>query len=294
MHPAPSVIVFTSLSGLGFGILAWLGLGIPDVAGRAAFAMYFLGYGLAVGGLIASTLHLGKPANARKAFSQWRTSWLSREAVIAVMALLVVAPFAIQRIFLTGEPPLWLGFAGSVLCLATVFATSMIYAQLRTVPRWNHPLTPVLFLGYSVAGGAVLSGQPGTGAVLLVFVGAVQIMAWSIGDKRFAASGSTLGTATGLGKTGVPRQLESPHSGTNYLLDEMGYRVGRKHASKLRAIGALLGFALPVLIVIATPPVPVWFALAGLVHLAGVFAIRWLFFAEAEHVVSLYYGRTAA
>ena len=26
-------------------------------------------------------------------------------------------------------------------------------------------------------------------------------------------------------------------------------------------------------------------------HLAGVLASRWLFFAEAEHVVGLYYGR---
>ena len=31
--------------------------------------------------------------------------------------------------------------------------------------------------------------------------------------------------------------------------------------------------------------------LAVATHLAGLFVERWLFFAEAEHVVSLYYGR---
>jgi DMSO reductase anchor subunit len=31
-------------------------------------------------------------------------------------------------------------------------------------------------------------------------------------------------------------------------------------------------------------------ALAAVVHLAGALAARWLFFAEAEHVVGLYYG----
>ena len=33
MHPAPSVILFTSLSGLGFGLMLFLGFGTPDVTG---------------------------------------------------------------------------------------------------------------------------------------------------------------------------------------------------------------------------------------------------------------------
>ena len=31
MNPAPSVIIFTTLSGAGFGLLVWLGLGLPGV-----------------------------------------------------------------------------------------------------------------------------------------------------------------------------------------------------------------------------------------------------------------------
>ena len=81
MHPAPSVILFTVLSGLGFGLLAFLGLGLPVPApGWAAFLHWGLGYGLAVGGLAASTFHLGHPERALKAFSQWQTSWLSRRS----------------------------------------------------------------------------------------------------------------------------------------------------------------------------------------------------------------------
>ena len=76
MHPAPSVILFTSLSGLGFGLLIFLGLGYPDVTGWTAFAFFVLGYLLAVGGLSASTFHLGHPERALKAFTQWKTSWL--------------------------------------------------------------------------------------------------------------------------------------------------------------------------------------------------------------------------
>ncbi len=80
MHPAPSVILFTVLSGMGFGCLAFLGLGLPAPAGWTAFLHWGLGYALAVGGLSASTFHLGNPQRALKAFSQWQTSWLSREA----------------------------------------------------------------------------------------------------------------------------------------------------------------------------------------------------------------------
>jgi DMSO reductase anchor subunit len=64
MHPAPSVIVFTTLSGLGFGLLIWLGLGLPAVTGWVAFAFFVIAYGLAVGGLLASTFHLGRPERA--------------------------------------------------------------------------------------------------------------------------------------------------------------------------------------------------------------------------------------
>ena len=50
MHPAPSVIFFTVFSGLGFGMLAFLGLGFPDVYGLNAFIFFAIAYAMAVGG----------------------------------------------------------------------------------------------------------------------------------------------------------------------------------------------------------------------------------------------------
>ncbi len=156
MNPAPSVILFTTLSGIGFGLLAFLGLGLPQVSGRLAFAFFFLAYLLSVGGLLASTFHLGHPERALKAFSQWRTSWLSREAWAAVSALFVMAVYGAGLIFWEVRLPI-LGLLGLLLSLVTVYCTSMIYAQLKTIPRWNMSLTPLLFISLSLAGGAVLS-----------------------------------------------------------------------------------------------------------------------------------------
>lgn len=289
MHPAPSVIVFTTLSGLGFGLLVWLGLGLPAVTGWVAFAFFVIAYGLAVGGLLASTFHLGRPERAMKAFSQWRSSWLSREGVCAVGALLVMGIYAAALVFLDMRiAPL--GWLGALLSLGTVFTTSMIYAQMSTVPRWKTPLTPALLISISLAGGALLAGQASAALILLPVAGVIQVLWWVRGDGAFAASGTTMATATGLGTIGSVRAFEAPHTGTNYLLRELVHQVGRKHALKLRAIALGLGFILPVLMLLV-PFTHAMALFAVLSHVAGIAASRWLFFAEAEHVVGLYYGK---
>lgn len=289
MHPAPSVIVFTTLSGLGFGLLVWLGLGMPAVTGWVAFAFFVIAYGLAVGGLLASTFHLGHPERAMKAFSQWRSSWLSREGVCAVAALLVMGLYAAALVFLDTRIAV-LGWLGALLSLGTVFTTSMIYAQLTTIPRWKTPLTPALLVAISLAGGALLAGQVSAALILLPVAGVIQVLWWVRGDGAFAASGTNMASATGLGSIGSVRAFEAPHTGTNYLMREMVHQVGRKHAQKLRAIALGLGFILPVLMLLMPfTHAMALFAVAS--HVAGIVASRWLFFAEAEHVVGLYYGK---
>ncbi len=287
MHPAASVILFSTLSGLGFGFLAFLGWGALAPSGWVAFFLWALGYGLAVAGLLASTFHLGNPKNALKAFTQWRTSWLSREAWASVVTLVLLAPVALSDIFGLVLPRV-IGQVGGTLALLTVFTTAMIYTQIKAVPRWHHWLTPVMFLSFALAGGAMLSGRV-VAPVLLVAVGAVLWAVWRVGDGAFARAGQTMGTATGLDRLGVPSVLDPAHTAGNYLKREMIFVVGRKHAAKLRKIALVLASIAPALVLLFQ--LGVWgIALAAVLHLAGALAARWLFFAEAEHVVGLYYG----
>jgi DMSO reductase anchor subunit len=98
-----------------------------------------------------------------------------------------------------------------------------------------------------------------------------------------------LGTATGLDPLGVPSVLDPAHTAGNYLKREMIFVVGRKHAARLRKVALVLVSALPAGILLL--PLGLWgIAMAALLHLFGALAARWLFFAEAEHVVGLYYG----
>jgi sulfite dehydrogenase (quinone) subunit SoeC len=289
MHPASSVIIFTTFSGLGFGLLFWLGIGAITPTGLMALIWFAIAYLAAVGGLLASTFHLGRPERAIKAFSQWQTSWLSREGICAVATLLIMAAYGAGLVFFdTVLRPLgWLGAAGA---LATVFTTAMIYAQLKTVPRWRHWSTPALFLALSVGGGALLGGQVTEALVLLGMAAALQVYTWVTGDTRLARSGTDMASATGLGHIGAVRAFEPPHTGTNYLMREFIHVVGRKHALRLRVIAALLAFVLPIIFLLV-PFSHIWGALALVSHIAGVLVLRWLFFAQAEHVVGLYYGK---
>src|SRR5215471_2934961 len=98
MHPALSVIVFTTVSGAGYGLLAWLGVWamagwLPADRGLAA-ASLALSLGAITIGLLSSTLHLGRPERSWRAFSQWRSSWLSREGVSSVATYVPAVLFA--------------------------------------------------------------------------------------------------------------------------------------------------------------------------------------------------------
>jgi len=305
MHPAISVIFFTVLSGAGYGFMAVLGLGVAMPEGPlAAFVISGIAGVLAVAGLLASTFHLGHPERALLAFSQWRTSWLSREGVLAVVTLVLFAIYVFIWMA-TGERYFFLGLLITIAATATVFATSMIYAQLKTVPHWHMRQTPLCYLLFAAASGVLLAAgfapdgmiftMPGSLLAMmeLLIAWAVKVLWWQNAKKTtLAASGSTVETATGLGKIGKVRLLESPHSGESYLTKEMVHVIGRKHADKLRMIALVLGCVIPVLICLAVflaNTGSMWLLLAFGFLTAGLFAERWLFFAEAKHTVSLYY-----
>ena len=301
MHPPPSMIVFTVLTGLGLGLVAWIGLGLGSeshlfgwIAGPLALAVAGLGG-------IASLGHLARPDRAWRAFSQWRSSWLSREAclMIVTMGIFVVYLAFWLLLDIRIQP---LGWLAAALAMATVFATAMIYAQLRTVPRWSGTPTPHLFIVLSLSGGLLF------GSAIKALVGLdipiLYILVWLVvsagvaiwwqtqaAGARRGLYGSSAETATGLGAMGRVRLLEPPHTGSNYLLKEMAYQVGRARAFQLRWIGAFLGFILPLVLALVALGLGGWvLVLAVLTHVAGMLALRWLFFAEAEHVQALYYG----
>jgi sulfite dehydrogenase (quinone) subunit SoeC len=307
MNPAYSVILFTTASGAGYGLLALLGLVGFNHGPVSNFTFGLVAVVVALGlitvGLLSSTFHLGHPERAWRAFSQWKSSWLSREGVASVVTYIPAILFGATWLDIVHAPALIgpLGIATAIMCAITVFCTAKIYSTLKTIRAWNHPLVVPVYLAFALAsGGALLT------AIATIFgrfqffqvILTVVALLWLIGLKFFywraidsAARTHTMAAATGLGP-GV-RQWEVPHTSENYIMKEMGFAVARKHALKLRNVVFVL-FLITLLALAGCAQSP-WFSLvaAPTILLAAVLE-RWLFFAEAQHVVSLFYGTEKA
>jgi len=314
MHPAKSVIFFTTGSGAGYGMLAWLAmlgiLGYQPADSAYGLVAFGTAYALVVGGLLSSTFHLGHPERAWRALSQWRSSWLSREGIVAIATFGPTGLYALAWVFFNENSTISgpMGSLGVVMSLATVYCTSMIYGSLKTIPAWHTVWTQISYLVFALMTGAVLLWflnvlfalpEAVTVARLSLFLLAlglvVKIMYWRSIDN--APATSTAESATGLGKLGKIRLVEAPHSEDNYLLKEMGFKIARKHAGRLRKIALALGFVVPfILIVLALYGLPqfqlIVATLAVVSGITGIVTERWLFFAEAKHVVTLYYGES--
>jgi DMSO reductase anchor subunit len=310
MHPAYSVIVFTTASGAGYGLLALLGAlaGAGLLAPDRRLGLVGLGTALALisAGLLSSTAHLGRPERAWRALSQWRTSWLSREGIAAVATYVPAGLFALGWV-VGGSMDLWvraMGLLCAVGAAATVSATAMIYASLKPIAQWHNGFTLPSYLTFSAMTGLSLLNAIfqclgfGSPALVLAAV-AGALIGWAVKRAAWrgidaAANGPTANTATGLAG-GTVRSLEWPHTNENYVLKEMGYRVARRHAARLRRIAQLLAFAAPAVVLLlglsfGEPAATAFSAMAPPIQMAGMLVERWLFFAEAKHTAALYYG----
>ncbi len=293
MHPAPSIILFTILSGFGFGVITWIGIlqYFSIVSSLEVISFSILGGAFSVIGLVSSTFHLANKKNAIKSFSQWRSSWLSREAVASVVCLTFVFINVVFIFFGKYNFPL-IGLTASLLSIITVFTTSMIYAQLRSIPAWNTVLTPFIFLFGSVIGAAILL-KPDYALYGLALLLAIQILFWMYSDKSEKNMKTNISTALGFTEKNVIRSFDKAHTNQNYLLNEMVYKIGRKHSKRLRYLTVLFSILIPIFsIIFLRGDSYLMGSLLSVIHLFGMYFSRWLFFAEAKHVVSFYYDES--
>ncbi|MEE9375669.1 MAG: DmsC/YnfH family molybdoenzyme membrane anchor subunit, partial [Rhizobiaceae bacterium] len=217
MNPALSVVAFTTLSGVGYGLAFVLALGHGNPSALTTKIAWIVALVLIVAGLLSSTLHLGNPQRAWRAFSQWRSSWLSREGVMAVLTFVPLLALSAMSI-LEGKFHLGLGYLTAIMCAVTVYCTAMIYASLRSVAQWNTGWTPLVYLLFSLTSGTMLyiaffGPAVGTRSMMIwVYLTMIfLVVCWGakfIWMRRSLGVGygqSTMESATGLGKLGKVR-----------------------------------------------------------------------------------------
>lgn len=314
MSPAFSVIFFTVSSGAGYGLFMILAIMAPLAGLDNRTSLWAAGIALLLitSGLLSSVGHLANPKNAWRAFSRFRTSWLSREGVLAV----AFYPFAMLYMYLlyvgNAAGVYWILLSVAVLALsfAIVFSTGMIYACLKTIPNWYTPLVPAGYIAMAFSTGGLLfipirlgtehvvtNGQLSMIILLLVIALILKLIYYA---RIGRPSSPTPNTATGFHHATV-RLLDVGHSSGTFLTEEFGYSINADLARAFRFGVVGLAFLLPVLLLVLMMLMVsmtggqslIIAMLAVAAGLAGVFLERWLFFAEARHCVTLYHGAEA-
>jgi sulfite dehydrogenase (quinone) subunit SoeC len=301
LNPAWSVIVFTVVAGAAQGLVAWfaaatlLGVRVPE---RVLGSGLWLAAAMLAVGLGASFLHLGRPERAWRAAAMWRTSWLSREVIVLPAFTAVVVLWAA----LGPAAPQAVAAVALLLALLLWWCTAMIYACLRFIQEWAHPLTVFNYTLIGLASGAVLAcalGALAGEARLLRLLGP-----WSLTVTALAAftrwlslrrnarlvPRSTLQSATGITGRRVV-QVSMGMTGGSFNTREFFHGRPLAWLRWVKLFFALTAFALPAALLLwgLAGASAAAFVAAAVVQAPGLLAERWFFFAQARHPQNLYY-----
>ena len=303
MHPAFSILFFTTLAGAAQGLVVLLALsqllGLKPSPGFTPMALLVAEL-LLVAGLASSFLHLGRKMRAWRAVLMWRTSWMSREVIVlpAFIALVALWWLALRIGYKAAWIPL-LVIAGAV---ALWYCTAMIYACLRFVQEWAHPLTIINFTLIGLSSGLVLGCalaawrndlvmvQAATPAALAMTVAAWCTRALSLRRNAQLRHQSTLQSATGIAASDLVQKSMGMSAGS-FNTREF-FHGAKQHTLRNVKHGFLvLTFIFPCLLLAwalaSQTTLPLLLAL--LVQAPGLIAERWFFFAQAKHPQNLYY-----
>jgi DMSO reductase anchor subunit len=252
------LVGFTLLAQTAVG--AFLTLGALDrwggpLPGEPAARVLVDGVLVAIGPVMAaalgvSLLHLGSPAGAWRALRNLRSSWLSREVLLAILFAAGGAGFAFLRAGSRGPEGLRTGLAivTALSGVGLVYAMAQVY-RVRTVPAWDTTLTTVSFFATALLLGTL---GVGTGLVLLPGIPAVLVT----GPLHWIA----LAAAAGFGA-----ELAAQGRGTLH---------------GVRRILLLLGLALALGLLLSAGRAPALLVAAFAVALAAQTLGRYLFYVE--------------
>jgi sulfite dehydrogenase (quinone) subunit SoeC len=307
MHPAFSILFFTTFIGIGQGIVvtlaAWVLTGQQISPGVLSISLVLATLLLTVG-LAASFLHLGHKMRAWRAIAMWRTSWMSREVIVLPLYIGLVALWAFVVTLKPGAYALQTILP--VLCLigsvVLWYCTAMIYACLKFIQEWATKFTVANFILIGLASGLLFTTAlaslfntehitralgPVTLIALLI---ALAVRLVSAARNAKIKHRSNLQSATGIKAEKIIQKSMGMSAGS-FNTREFFHGAQTATVRNVKNIFILLAFVIPALLCIwgikteATWP---W-VLAALIQIPGLVAERWYFFAQANHPQNLYY-----
>ena len=308
MHPPFSMIFFTTLAGAAQGLLLAL-VGLQLLGVELSGSTYLLGTAvvlvMSAVGLVAATFHLGHPLRAWRSAAMWRTSWLSREVIVLPAFMAAVLLWGLSH--WAQKPGAALGVLvavlAAVLALVLYLCTGMIYGAVKAIREWAHPITPTNYLVLGLASGlllaaALLAGMGEKPARTLASLAAVVTVlgaatrGWALWRNLKLAPKTTLQTAIGVRHPRIEQKSQGAMGGS-FNTREFFHQRTPEFVRGMRWTAALLGFVLPVAVLLAGASSAAALVPLFVLQYTGLLAERWSFFAEGQHTQNLYY-RTIA
>jgi DMSO reductase anchor subunit len=306
MKPALSIILFTTIGGAAQGIAV-----VAAVATLAARApqgamplLLWTATAMLMVALIASFFHLGHPLRAWRSVLMWRTSWMSREVIALPAFIALIAAWASLSTFGRLDTG-----ASNVLAVMTIagalllwYFTAMIYACIRFIQEWAHPLTIVNYAMLGLASGLVASGALAMMAGEREFAGAISVWAFVATALAWVTRGlslrrnaslqpkSSIQSATGIRSARVV-QKSMGFTGGSFNTREFFHGASAQVFGMAKVGFQVLVFALPMVLLawaVVSGELFAWL-LALVSQAAGLLVERWFFFAQARHPQNIYY-----
>ncbi|NML46756.1 dimethyl sulfoxide reductase anchor subunit [Ramlibacter sp. G-1-2-2] len=304
MKPAASIILFTTIAGVAQGLAVALAvatlLGVAPAAGLAS-AILWVATGLLLVALAASFFHLGHPLRAWRAALMWRTSWMSREVIVLPVFICLTGAWAVLASNGAAARPVlaWLTIAFAFLLW---YCTAMIYACIRFIQEWAHPLTIVNYMLLGLSSGlvatcalAVLAGETRFAVGVVPWAIAFTAAAWITRGLALRRNARLKPKSTTQSATGIQAQRVVQKSmgmtGGSFNTREFFHGATASVVRNTKRIFLVFTFALPIVVLAIgiAANAPAVCLLAFPLQFAGLLAERWFFFAQARHPQNLYY-----
>jgi len=325
MHPAISVILLTTLIGVGQGL--FLALYTSEIYSmidllpvQNSQSFYALGSLVALSflimGLFASFFHLGRPLRAWRSSSQWRTSWLSREVIILPILMILIVLYGTIHYFGWAEKQLFslqqmrllnlsllIGALATLVTFALFVGTSMIYASLRFLQEWHNPLTVINYIllggasGFTLAVGFAVYVEANVvnfyalWAIILTMMAFITRSLSLIRNSQIKPK-SNLQTAIGMRHTLITQKAQG-FMGGSFNTREFFHGKSLDKLNAVKVIFLVLIFLVPIILLFLVTMfavVPLALAISAfIIQYLGIVIERWYFFTEGTHPQNLYY-----
>ena len=308
-------ILHSTLTGCGFGILIWMSFFafFSAVEPNRMFGLASFGLALAIIslGTWTSIIGLSKPKLFWITFTQWKTNWGSRHAIMSLASILAAIVFAVGWVGFGDYGNFWRLISGLTVFFAmgAIVSTAMTYASIRTIRAWFNPHTIRVMICMGLWTGVVWFNMfaqlfglhtPVIGIILIITGIATLIFKrkyWIFIDR--SPTWVSPESAFGSWSSESAKVRATATTFENYIHHQLGPTSDRKQIEKLRRRSFLLYLLVPFCACTMPVEMDFWIRmpaaiLASTSVIAGVLVERWLFFTEAKHTAMLYYGKQSS